>query len=367
MVGRKISWWDPEIGDREYELVRDVLARNFPNEGRVARQLEERASALIGSKHAVTSTNGTSALYMALKAVGVGVGDEVIVPDLTFIATANAVDMCGAKPVLVDVEPDSMNMGVESFTNAITEKTKAVIPVHVSGRSADIEAICDAAGEKGIHVIEDAAEAFMSKKKGRCLGTFGVCGCYSFSPNKIVTSGQGGLVVTDDEEVDVRLRMLKDQGRPKRGTGGDDIHESIGYNFKFTDIQAAVAVGQLEYLEERMKRLRRNHELYVEHLSGLDGVRLYEFDLGSGELPLWTDIYSDRRDELDEYLMRLSIDCRRLWHPLHMQEPYRMPSENFPNSLDCSRNSIWLPSAYNLSDDDVLRVCESIRRFISGQ
>ena len=360
-----IRWWDPQIGDLEKKLVLEVLDRNFPNEGRVAKKFEQEVADLVGSKHAITTTSGTSALYLGLKAIGVGPGDEVIVPDLTFIATANAVDMCAASPVLADVDSDTMNLGVDAVKEAITEKTKAIIPVHVSGRPAPIDEIVELAKEYGLYVVEDAAEAFMSKFKGKYLGTYGVMGCFSFSPNKIVTSGQGGLIVTDDDEINELLRPLKDQGRPKRGTGGDDSHDSIGYNFKFTDIQAAVALGQLTYLEDRMKRLVRNHRIYVENLSQLEDLRLYGFDVDCGVLPLWTDVYSKKRDELDLFLQKHDVDCRRLWHPLHRQKAYKMPDSRFPSSLDVSSHSMWLPSAYTLNDGEVLKVCDLVLEFLN--
>ena len=172
-----------------------------------------------------------------------GVGDEVIVPDVTFIATANAVTLTGASPVLVDIDPRTLTLDPQRTERAITTRTKAIVPVHVSGRAADLGAIMDIAQRHGLLVVEDAAEAFLSKHDGKCLGTFGIAGCFSLSPNKTVTTGQGGLVVTDDDRLHVRLRELKDQGRPVRGTGGDDAHDSVGFNFKFTNLQAAIGLG----------------------------------------------------------------------------------------------------------------------------
>ena len=251
----KIPWWEPQIGSEEYKIIKQVLDNNFPNEGEMTSLFEHKICKLLGCKNAVAVTSGTVAMFLSMKALGIGHGDEVIVPDMTFIATANAVDLCGAKPVLVDVDPNTLNIDSSAFGNAITKETKAVIPVHVSGRASDMESIMKIADENSIHVVEDAAEAFMSRHKGKYLGTYGKTGCFSFSPNKTITTGQGGVIVTEDDELKVRLRELKDQGRPVRGTGGDDIHNSIGYNLKFTDLQAAVGLGQLNYLETRMERI----------------------------------------------------------------------------------------------------------------
>ena len=193
----------------------------------------------------------------------------MIVPDVTFIATANAVRMTGAQPVFLDIDPKTLNMDPEKITSVITDKTKAIIPVHVSGRAADMQAILKIADQHGLTVIEDAAEAFLSMHEGRYLGTLGRAGCLSFSPNKIITTGQGGAVLTDDDELFGRLRELKDQGRPVRGTGGDDVHYSVGYNFKFTNLQAAVGLGQLENLEQRVEKLRGIYHQYRDELSGV--------------------------------------------------------------------------------------------------
>lgn len=359
----KIPWWKPIIGKKEHELIKSALDNNFPNEGKLTTLFEEKLSKLLGCRNAVAVNNGTSAMFLSLKALGIGPGDEVIVPDITFIATANAVEMAGAKPVLVDINPKTLNMDPNKFADGITKKTRAVIPVHVSGRAAEIGKIMQIAQEKNIHVVEDAAEAFTSKHRGKCLGAFGITGCFSFSAAKTITTGQGGAIITDDDNIALRLRELKDQGRPTRGTGGDDIHNSIGYNFKFTDLQAAVGLGQLEYLGERVERQKRNYKLYSEKLKGLGSISLFHFDLEGGEVPQWTDAAAEKRNELDRYLTGRSIDCRRFWFSIHTQKPYKLPDNNFPNSAKMSKKAIWLPSAFTLTDEDVASVCSNIGEF----
>ncbi len=357
---KKIRWWEPVIGEKEYSLIEKVLKDNFPNEGPLATQFEERIAELLGVKHAVAVSNGTSAIFLSLKALGIGPGDEVVVPDLTFIATANAVEMTGARPVLADIEPKRLSLDPESFEAAITKRTKAVIPVAVTGRAPDMRALQKVAGD--IHIVEDAAEAFMSKHKGRFLGTYGIAGCFSFSPHKTITTGQGGMIITDDDRIHKRLRELKDQGRPKRGTGGDDIHDVIGYNFKFTDLQAAVGLGQLDYLHDRIARMRRNYSLYSKHLAGVKGIDVYRFE--DDEVPQWTDVRLEKRNELSEYLEKHDIDSRRFWFPLHRQKPYRLPDKGFDNTVRVSEQSLWMPSAFTLTDEDIKRVCDHIKEFL---
>ncbi len=359
----KIPWWSPCVTSEDYVLVKKVLDSNYLNEGDFTTDFEQKVANLVGAKHAVATTSGTIAIFLSLVAAGVGFGDEVIVPDITFIATANAVRLAGATPVLVDVDPATLNMAPGAIVSAISARTKAVVPVHVSGRAADMPAILEIANSYGLLVVEDAAEAFMSSLNGRYLGTFGHLGCLSFSPNKTITSGQGGIVLTDDDVLHGRLRELKDQGRPVRGTGGDDVHFSVGYNFKLTNLQAAVGLGQLSALHGRIERQKQIYALYSENLKGVEGIRLPGFRLDGGEVPQWTDALIDRRDELDRYLQERNIFCRRFWFPIHTQKPYLLSDDNFPNSSRLIPKALWLPSAFTLSDRDVLTVCSEIKDF----
>jgi perosamine synthetase len=360
---KPIPWWRPETGDEEREMVCRVLASNYLNDGDVTAEFERRMAAALGARHAVAVTSGTAALFLSLAATGVGHGDEVIVPDVTFIATANAVTLAGATPVLVDIDPATLTIDPGAVARAVTPRTKAVIPVHVSGRAAAIERILDVAASGGIAIVEDAAEALGSRRRGRRLGTFGRAGCFSFSPNKTITTGQGGLIVTDDEALAVRLRELKDQGRAVRGTGGNDVHASIGFNFKLTNLQAAVGIAQLARLDARVERLAAIYREYRRGLEGLDQVRLLPFDVDHGESPQWVDALVENRDGLVAHLRRFDIDCRPFWFPIHTQAPYRRADAGFPNTVRVSPRALWLPSTPSSSDDDVGTVCRRIREF----
>ncbi len=366
-MDRRIDFWVPQFGPEEKARVADVIDSGFLNDGEVTSQFEREVAELLGCKHVIATTSGTAAIFLALAGAGIEAGDEVLVPDVTFIATANAVSLAGAKPVLVDIDPRNLNLDPAAAERAVTPRTKAVIPVHVSGRAADISAISDIAKRHGLLVIEDAAEAFLSKHHGKCLGTFGRAGCFSLSPNKTITTGQGGLIATDDDQLHVRLRELKDQGRPARGTGGDDTHNSVGYNFKFTNLQAAIGLAQLKDLPRRADRMRNIYKGYREGLRGVDGISVIPFDVEQGELPQWTDVLIDQRDALYDHLVSRGIRGRRFWHPLHTQTPYRMPGQQFPNSSQQIPHAMWLPSAFTLSDEDVAAVCAEIRSFVRIQ
>lgn len=366
-MDRKIDFWVPQFGSEEKALVADVIDSGFLNDGDVTSRFERQVAELLACKHVIATTSGTSAIFLALAAAGIQPGDEVLVPDVTFIATANAVSLAGAVPVLVDVDPQSLNLDPAAAERAITPRTKAIIPVHVSGRAADIGAISDIAKRHGLLVIEDAAEAFLSRNRGKCLGTFGSAGCFSLSPNKTITTGQGGLIATDDDQLHVRLRELKDQGRPARGTGGDDTHNSIGYNFKFTNLQAAIGLAQLRDLPRRADRMRSIYKGYRDGLRGIEGISVIPFHIEEGELPQWTDVLVDQRDALYDHLASHGMHGRRFWHQLHTQVPYRRPSQQFPNSSQQIPHAMWLPSAFTLSDEDVSAVCAEIRSFVRIQ
>jgi perosamine synthetase len=368
MTTAKIPWWAPEIGPHEYDAVRGVLESNYVNEGAVAEEFESRIAALVGARYGVAVTSGTAAIAVALMGLGVGQGDEVLVPDVTFIATANAVRLTGAEPVLCDIDTDTLNLCPLAAERAITPRTKAVVPVHVSGRSAAMPEILALAKRHALLVVEDAAEAFLSKSPGGAfLGTLGDAGCFSFSPNKTITTGQGGVIVTNDEKLNVRLRELKDHGRPVRGTGGDDIHASLGYNFKFTNLQAAIGVAQLNYLDVRLERMTKIYLQYEAELSGLPGVRLPGFRTATGERPLWTDAVIDDRDALEAHLRSRNIHSRKFWFPLHTQAPYLRSGKDFPNSSSTCPRALWLPSAFTLTDEDVARVCSEIKAFYNDK
>lgn len=359
-----IPWWEPQTGSKEKIFLQKVIDSNFPNEGDLTYLFEQKIAKLLKVKYVVTLPNCTSAIFLALKGLGIGKGDEVIVPDLCFIAAPNAVDLTGATPILVDIDPNTLNIDPQSFEKAITKKTKAVIPVHVSGRACDMETIAKIAKSHNVLIIEDAAEAFLSKHKGKFLGTFSNAGCFSFSPAKTITTGQGGAVVTNEPSLYLRLKELKDQGRPKRGTGGDDLHNTIGYNFKFTNLQAAFGLGQLFYLKKRLARMRRNHQLYLKNLIDLKEITIFECDLKNGELPQWTDcLVHEKRNELVNFLLKNKIDSRRFWFPIHTQLPYKQPDNKFPTSTRLSPEALWLPSAFTLTDSDINRVCHYIKKF----
>lgn len=362
-----IEWWSINIGESELANVSKVLRSGFLNEGPATLDLESHFRDYFNVKHAILTTSGTVALFLGLKALGIGPGDRVAVPNLTFIATANAVTLTGATPVLIDVLPTTLCIDPKKLREQhLIQPLQALIPVHVSGRSAFSEELSLTMDELNLLCIEDAAEAFGSKDpvSGRLLGSIGSLGAFSFSPNKIVTSGQGGLIITNDDGVSGRIRELKDQGRPSRGTGGDDYHNSIGFNFKFTDVQATILQAQLEQLSQRISHLGDVYEYYSAQIHHRD--KLFHFDVARGEFPLWPELRATDRTRLELIFKERNIGFRRIWHPISSQIPYRAPRNEFPNSFEVSESTLWIPSAFNLDKQKLKLIIEAIN-FADGE
>jgi perosamine synthetase len=360
----KVEWWSVDTSALDLEYISEVVASGFPNEGPVAIEVEKYFQTLLGVKHAILTTSGTTAIFLALKSIGIGPGDRVGVPNLTFIATANAVALTGAEPVLLEILPDTLSLDPSYLLKVHTENPlDALVPVHVSGRSALSPELCLVLESHGLRFIEDAAEALASKDPatGRYLGTLGNAGAFSFSPNKIVTSGQGGLVVTNDDEIALKIRELKDQGRPTRGTGGDDVHHSLGFNFKFTDLQAALLKSQLKKLDSRIFHLRSIYEYYLANVDS--DIEMLKFDSMKGELPLWPEIRIKNRSKMEQHLKDNGIGFRNIWHPLSTQEPYKYQNLVLPQSETAAREILWLPSAFSLTPEKLEKVVKTLNSF----
>lgn len=359
-----VEWWTVDTSIKDLEYVTEVLANGFPNEGSVALEVEKYFQSLLGVKHAILTTSGTTAIFLALKSLGIGPGDRIGVPNLTFIATANAVALTGAEPVLLEILPDTLCIDSKYLLKVHTENPlDAIVPVHVSGRSALSPELNLILESLGLRFIEDAAEALASKDPttGKYLGTLGNAGAFSFSPNKIVTSGQGGLVVTNDDAMALRIRELKDQGRPKRGTGGDDVHNSLGFNFKFTDLQAALLKSQLKKLESRILHLKSVYEFYVNNLDS--DIEILKFETSKGELPLWPEIRVRDRSKMEKLLHDNGIGYRNIWHPISTQEPYKYQNLTLPQSEIAAREILWLPSAFSLTPEKLEKVVNVLNSF----
>jgi len=350
----------PSFDENEARALYDYVATGgWMTEFNKTREFEDRLAAFTGARHCVAANNGTVTLVMALLAAGVGPGDEVIVPDFTMIATPNAARLIGARPVLVDIEPDTLCLDIARTRAAITPRTKAVMHVSLNGRCNDLDALSALCKARGITLIEDAAQSLGSFWRGRHLGSIGDLGSLSFSPAKIVSTGQGGLVMTSDDALAVAVRRLKDFGRLK---GGADIHDCLGYNFKFTDLQAVVGLVQLTKLPARMERKKAIFERYRTDLGGIAAIEFVPTDLAA-TTPWFADIYVPDRDALARHLAGQKIETRPVYPAIHSQAIYKGTQGDFPVADRYCARGLWLPSSPTLTDEELSRVCEAIRGF----
>ncbi|CAN2224261.1 WecE Predicted pyridoxal phosphate-dependent enzyme apparently involved in regulation of cell wall biogenesis [Candidatus Nanopelagicaceae bacterium] len=360
-VENEIPWWSVVSTGLEVEGLAKVINSGYYNEGQVTFDFEVNLSKNFDNAAVITSTSGTSALFLALRAVGVGVGDLVAIPNLTFIATATAVTLTGAKVVLMDVDPIRMTSSEGEIQRVEKLGIKAIIPVHVSGRSAWNAELRRIRDEGRIYIIEDAAEAMGCRdpETGKYLGTIGNAGIFSFSPNKIITTGQGGAVITNDEGIEVAVRRLKDQGRPVRGTGGADLHDFEGYNFKFTNIQSAVGIAQLSSLDSRRIFLSNLFTSYRASIVDCVHQRLLPFDVQKGEFPLWPEMSFKNKAAVKRKFLDLKIGFRDIWLPISTQKPY-FSKDPFMNSKQMSNTTLWLPSSFNLTGEEINLITQTL-------
>ncbi len=360
---KRINQMEPWLGEEEKRAMAEYLdSGGWLTEFKKTREFEQLIAGYVGSRYAAVVNNGTVSLMIALMALGIGSGDEVIVPDYTMIASANAVVLVGAKPVLVDIDPSNLCLDLEKAQTAITPRTKAIMYVSINGRSHDMNEVVALARRHKLYLIEDAAQSLGSRFQGKHLGTFGEIGSFSFSVPKIITTGQGGALVIDDEEIHRKIALIKDFGRPQ---GGVDYHEVMGFNSKFTDLQAVIGIEQMKKLDWRVKRKKEIYQLYVNLLRKTKPVNMIDTNLEDCS-PWFIDIMvkgQGVKHRLVSYLEEKGIGTRPCYPAIHTQPPYAHVRGDFRNSEYVSQFGLWLPSASFLTDQDIERVCLEINRF----
>ena len=338
--------------------------------GRFINEFQEKFADFCGSKYALACSNGTVTLHLILKAMGIQPGDEVIMPTLTYVATANAVVECGATPVFVDSDPNTWNVDPAKIEDAITPRTKAIIPVHLYGLSCDMTAIMNISKRYGIPVVEDAAEAHGAKWSGKRVGSIGKAGSFSFFGNKIITSGEGGMIVTDDEDLYNRMKLLRAQGvDPNRRYW----HVARAYNYRMTNMQAAVGLGQLEnvqwHLYQRLRVANLYKKLFAEKLEGYVTIQkvvdpeTHVYWMNSAML---TDKVTKPREQVMKEMEMCNIEMRPLFYPMHIMPPYRDLTLNCPVAVKLAERGINLPSHALLDEEKVTYVVDCLQKIIKG-
>lgn len=369
MTRRFIPVAEPVLAGNEKKYVGECLESGWiSGSGRFVDAFEREFASFCGVQHAVAVSNGTAALHLALLALGIGAGDEVIVPDLTFISSANAVTYCGAKPVFADVDSATWTLDPGDVERKISTRTKAVMPVHLYGHPADMNALLELAKRHNIHVVEDAAEAHGAEYEQRRVGSFGDLATFSFYGNKIITTGEGGMVVTDDAELAHKVRLLKGQGMdPERRYW----FPLVGYNYRMTNIQAAIGLAQVERLSWFIERRREVARQYDDLLQELPVSTPVEASWAKNVYWLYSFCLPEEydRDLLMAQLAEEAIETRPFFYPLHEMPPYLGQNQagTCPTATRLAARGLSLPSSATLSAEDIARIVGAIRKSLQQQ
>ena len=358
----------PALVGRELEYVTDCVESTWiSSTGSYIERFERAFGDFCGVEHAISCCNGTVALHLALLGLGVNPGDEVIVPTLTYVASANAVRYCGAQPVLVDCEEETWNLDPERLAELITPRTKGIVAVHLYGHPVDLDPVLELAELRGLFVLEDAAEAHGARYKGGRVGSFGNCAMFSFYGNKIITTGEGGMVVTNDAKLAARVRQLRGQGQDPERRYWFPI---VGFNYRLTNVAAAIGLAQVERIDWHLERRREVAGWYRELLSDGDGLRFSPqadwaenaYWMSSVLLPDGVD-----RDRVAAALATDGVDTRPFFYPVHTLPPYVDGSRGrvFPVADWIAARGLNLPSSALLTRDDVEYVSEALRTAVA--
>lgn len=374
MKPARIPVCEPSLDGNELEYVTDAVGSGWISSGGdYLKRFEEGFAAYVGVRHGIGTTNGTAALHLALAALGVGPGDEVIMPDFTMISSAFAACYCGAMPVFVDADPETWNMDVAKVAARIGPRTKVIMAVHMYGHPTDMDPLMALAKERGISVLEDAAEAHGAEYDGRRCGSIGDLAAFSFYANKAITTGEGGMVVTNDDALAEECRSLRNLAFPRTG-GRVYRHDRIGFNYRMSNLQGALGLAQLERVDTHVAARRSHAARYSERLAGIAVLQLpVERPWARNSYWMYGIVLRDGarigRDELAERLAAEGIETRPFFQPMHDQPAlvrYGVATGgSYPVSDRLAARGLYLPSGSDLTDTDIDRVCEQLTRQLS--
>jgi perosamine synthetase len=360
-----IPVYKPFIGEQERKYVAEAVASTWISaKGEFLDRFEREFPRFVGSTHGIATCNGTAAIHLALAALGIGPGDEVIVPTFTYVASVNAISYTGATPVFVDSEPDYWNLDPALLEAAVTERTKAIEVVHLYGHPADMDPVLEVARRYGLVVVEDASEAHGAEYKGRRVGSIGDVASFSFFGNKIITTGEGGMLVTGDEALALRCRHLRGQGVSPARTYW---HDAIGFNYRMTNLVAAIGVAQLERVRDVLARKRRVASLYRERLGRLPGLTFQQEAPWASSVWWMVSILVDPtvRNGLMSFLADHGVETRPFFYPAH-ELPIYPSAERFPVAELLGASGINLPSYPELTEDEIDTVCVLVARYLES-
>ena len=365
---KNISVAAPNLNGNEKKYVVDCLDTTWiSSSGKYVDRFEKEFGEFSGSKHALSCANGTVALHPPLIALGVQPGDEVIVPSFTYIATANAVAYCGATPVFADCLDDTWNIDPADIERKITSKTKGIIPVHLYGNPCDMDAIMALAKKYNLFVLEDAAECHGATYNGKMVGSIGDIGTFSFFGNKIITCGEGGMIVTDNDEWAAKMRSIKGQGQdPNKRYWFTEV----GYNYRMTNIAAAIGVAQLENIEDHIAKRTIVAGWYMEELKELQEYVEFQKETAGAKSVSWMfsirfkDNVLESRDNVMEKMKENGIETRPLFYPMHVMPVYKNTAANCPVSEKVAASGLNLPTHGLLTREDIKYICDTLKSII---
>tara|TARA_B110000438_G_scaffold300780_1_gene353986 strand:- start:1306 stop:2418 length:1113 start_codon:yes stop_codon:yes gene_type:complete len=358
----------PYITKKAKKYVSNCLRTNWiSSQGKYINEFEIFLAKMHNVKHCIVTSGCTSALHLAIKSLGIGKGDEVICPDLTFIAPANMIVLSGATLKLVDVEPETFAIDHKLIERKITKKTKAIMVVHQMGHAADMDPIMKIARKYKLKIIEDNAESIGGKYKGKKLGTIGDVTTLSFYANKIITTGEGGAILTNSKKVAEKCAILRDHGMSKKQRY---LHVDLGYNYRMTNMQAAIGLSQVEIFNKIIKKRNIQLSLYKKYLSQISEVKIRSFEnwcLPVHWLTTITILKKNLRNSLIKFLIKSGVDARPMINPVHQAYHFKkhFKDKDFKNSINISRNSIHLPSSTNLKENEIKFICKKVKLFFS--
>lgn len=360
---KRIGWWYTHLGEAEKDRVLEAFDHRRFSMGPVAGEFERQFAEKLGVKHVVLAPSGTASLTMALLAAGVGPGDEVIVPALTWIATGNAVALLGARVVLADCQPDSPLVDVSEIEKNITSRTRAIIPVHLNGRACQLDDIKALIADRDITLIEDTCKAMFSRTPQGNLGTLGDLGCFSLGLVSLISIGYGGAVVTNRDDLYEKLLLVRNQGVPAQG---EERYVMPSFNFKVSDILAAVGLAQLARLNEKLNHLRAIYDTYVAGLNTLSFLDVIPVDYASGKVALCFEVRSREREAILRYLDDNNIEGLRFHLPLH-RALYLDNTGEFPNAAAYAAEGFILPCGPSQPLERVQRCVEVLQAYPGGR
>jgi perosamine synthetase len=362
----KIPLSQPDITEAEIEAVTAVLRSPRLSLGPKLEEFEHATAAYIGVPHAVAVNSGTSGLHLCIRALNIGEGDEVIVPSFTFIAAANAIRYERATPVFIDIEAATLNLDPEKIEAAITHRTRAIMAVHTFGVPADMDAILAIARRHNLFVIEDACEAIGAENKGRRAGSLGHAAVFAFYPNKQITTGEGGMIVTPDRALAAKLRALRNQGRYDSDNWLQ--HEEVGYNYRISEINCALGIEQLKRIEEILRKREAVAQAYQRELEGISQLTLPPIQLPHIRISWFVYVIRvnagrEQRDHLQSVLQNEGIGCARYFAPIHQQPSYKdWNEEKLPVTEAEAARTLALPFFNNLSRLQIREIAAGMRR-----